>query len=241
MKKCWHSNPTYRPSFNQMLQENIFDESIIETLIPEENTLGRMLWKNYFFGKWIVTWDEFVNAFSLIQNSTNFTQIDQQCLKIILRVEETNGVAIENFSALLEWFGPFNDSKFLERIKDLLKKNYFFGYINQKYAEDLLKSEKKGSFLVRFSKSQPGCYTISIITRQSEIRHFRIYYQAITQKFKLFSCTFLEEYNSLEEVLTSKKIKEIFNIELNLKKPCSFNSPFQKIFEKDKKKNFNIK
>lgn len=23
MKKCWHSNPSYRPSFNQMLQENV--------------------------------------------------------------------------------------------------------------------------------------------------------------------------------------------------------------------------
>jgi len=80
-------------------------------------------------------------------------------------------VKAKRFGELLQYFGPL-DSRFLERIVDLLKSSFFHGDISQEDAERLLRNAKTGAYLVRFS-SVAGCYTLSWMGKNN-FEHHRI-------------------------------------------------------------------
>ena len=48
LEKTWHPQPTYRPSFEDLLQQNWFDKIIRENLISEFNIAGRNFWTKYY-------------------------------------------------------------------------------------------------------------------------------------------------------------------------------------------------
>ncbi len=51
---------------------------------------------------------------------------------------------------------------------------FFFGDISTAEASDLLTNQPSGVFLIRFSSSQPGSYTLSRVDHQYKIVHIRI-------------------------------------------------------------------
>lgn len=167
-----------------------------------------------------------------------------ECLKNVLRVEESSGlVTFESFSIVLEWFGPIEispvgGSPFLENIHSLFQQKYFHGFISTGTAEKLLnkvivenqkkliKEDAAGTHLVRFSNSEPGSYSLSLINKKFEIQHFRILHKAGT-KYKMGST----EYDTLEDLLNHcGKL-----IGINLKKP-SIPTPFETMLSKFSKK-----
>jgi len=117
--------------------------------------------------------------------------LDLKCLRSILADEgkvrslsesqDESVVSIEKFGSILQWFGPLTVRPFppdglniLERVRALLSENWFHGDISTIESEDRLRNKPDGTFLVRFSTSSPGCYTISKVSGGTGIKHRKI-------------------------------------------------------------------
>jgi len=126
---------------------------------------------------------------------------------------------MEQFSRILEWFGPLNNLReFLESIESLLRRPWFHGEISASEAEKKLIEEKKGTFLVRFSARDPGCYAISVIGSGKQMKHYRVYH-----KPGLSYLVGTTECDKLEDFITQ------YGKNLGLKYMCP-GSPFKSIF-----------
>ena len=78
--------------------------------------------------------------------------------------------------------------------------------------------EKKGTFLIRFSSRDPGCYAVSVVSKGSKLKHFRVYH-----KPGLDYLIGNSECSSVEDIVTK------FHKQLYLKYACP-GSPFESIF-----------
>jgi hypothetical protein len=103
--------------------------------------------------KWIVPWKEFLpefcHALGITSKGAN-EDIRLLGLKQVLFADnEDEIVSIENYAQMLEWVGPLEKAGFLDRLYDLLNKNYFHSNISLYAAEKSLNRKlKKGTFLV---------------------------------------------------------------------------------------------
>lgn len=239
LQSCWSSDPAQRPSFASMLADNVFDKVIIDQTFSARNPIAKVLWTTSFFGQWVVSWENFVRCFvdTLHVPLKKFPKDDPsfECLKALLKIEneQQDKVTIETFSEVLEWFGPLDGAGILDRIHRQCKEKYFWGWMSSTKAEKVLAKEKqKGSFLVRFSASAPGGYSLSVLTGGLKIQHFRIT-RTPSGKYVLGKT----EYDSLEHVLSgcSKQLRGMDG-ELNLKKPVSVDTPFETLLGKHSSK-----
>jgi len=131
-------------------------------------------------------------------------------------------VNIEQFGKILDWFGPLevnnnesNETMF-DRIRKLLMKTWFHGDISTSEAQIRLSGMPAGTFLVRFSSTHPGCYTISSLTQSStSIKHQRVSY-VVGKGFNFNG----EYYDSLDSIIRDSN---------NLFIPCP-GSHFQSLF-----------
>lgn len=87
-------------------------------------------------------------------------------------VDSDEVVTIENFSKMVQWFGPLVDSKVVHNIFELHSNRYFHGQLSSIQAEDLLAEKAKGTFLVRFSTSNPGIHLL-LYKQSIKYRKFR--------------------------------------------------------------------
>jgi len=137
-------------------------------------------------------------------------------------------IHIGDFSDMLEWFGPFRkDQSLLENVEGLLKKDWFHGNLSGQEAEDKIQGHRPGTYLFRFSASDPGSYAITGLSRTGSMKHYRIRHKA-----SLGYLIGKVECKTLDEVVFR------FKKELALKQPCP-NSPFAPIFALPKPKTFN--
>jgi len=177
MVKCWDKEPSNRPSFDDMLKSNIFDNMILEGCLPIFHSLMYKMWNEKFLGQWSVPWKEFLPVFVsylnisfrvMAQESIHF-----QLIKAVLVDEKDDVVHIENFAKFLEWFGPIEKGMVsLERVYNLLSRPFFHGMISTTNAEKALAGKKSGTYLVRFSNKEKGAFSISVIN-EGIITHFR--------------------------------------------------------------------
>jgi len=217
---CWDPEPGNRPSFADIVPQ--FDEIIVDAVINDEN--GRKMWKKYFMKDKLretISWKNFVIALTnlfkaRVPKDPNDTR--WKCLKALL-ADESEKVSIEQFSRILDWFGPLEGLEILEQVEDLLKREWFHGEISSDEAEKRLAKEKKGTFLVRFSSRDPGCYAISGVSQGGRLKHYRIYHKP-GLKYLIGK----SECSSLESIINK------YHKELYLKTPCP-GSPYQDIFE----------
>eukprot|EP01097_Dermamoeba_algensis_P001375 TRINITY_DN1518_c0_g2_i1.p1 TRINITY_DN1518_c0_g2~~TRINITY_DN1518_c0_g2_i1.p1 ORF type:complete len:555 (+),score=119.45 TRINITY_DN1518_c0_g2_i1:113-1777(+) len=97
----------------------------------------------------------------------------------IVITNEEEVVRLEKFGDVLAWFGPLVESQkgvvLMEKIRNLIKEPWFHGDISTPQSELLLGHKPNGTFLVRFSTSSPGAYTISRVGHTNgAISHHRI-------------------------------------------------------------------
>jgi len=136
-------------------------------------------------------------------------------------------VSIEDFAAVLEWFGPMDGINMLHRMTKLCLQNFFWGYLSSVSAEKILIKDvkEKGSFLLRFSTTEPGSYSLSAVTQECRLQHFRIGHKA-GGKYILGKT----EYDTLEDLLKNCN-KQMALVNVRIKKPCSSVSPLKKTLE----------
>jgi len=97
----------------------------------------------------------------------------------IVITNEEEVVRLEKFGDILNWFGPLVENQkgvvLMDKIRILIKEPWFHGDLSTPQSEILLAHKPAGSFLVRFSTSSPGAYTISRVSHtNNSISHHRI-------------------------------------------------------------------
>ena len=109
-------------------------------------------------------------------------------------------------------------------ITNILKEKWFHGDLSQQEAEDRLADQTKGTFLIRFSSSAPGCFTISHINKNKQLCHQRVTH--VPGKGFYF---WEERYDTLRDLIKDQRKKQYFVT------PCP-GSSYQKLFPKKKPK-----
>jgi len=185
IQQCWNPSPAIRPSFAKILKENILDHLIIHSHISERNSMGRSLWEDHFLEQTTVPASKFRPVFYKalgLQLSGDPKDIYVQCLNMLIVKKDKTGVesvTLEDFSKMLEWFGPLEPGNgILLRMEAGLRFKGFFGEIETGDAEKLLNGKKKGTYLIRFSTRDPGCYAITVLSKLGALKHFRIQHKA---------------------------------------------------------------
>jgi len=208
IKDCWNTVPSKRPSFDEILSDNLFEYSIVEGIVHDR--AGAAIWASNFLGKDSAPWADFVKAFCDYHKVTiKKLETDNKLilLKTMLADNEKEKVTIEEWAKTLECFGPMNGLNILDNMAALFAKEWFFGNFTEKEADVLLTAKKRGTFIVRFS-SDPGSFTITTKSKEG-LSHFRIKHKA-GQPYMLGTA----EYDSLDAVIKVHKKK------LGLKTAC---------------------
>jgi len=114
-------------------------------------------------------------------------ELNFNCLKAVIAEEPTGPVyktepivLMEKFGKIICWFGPLVDQQkgviILDKIRGLLFKRWFHGELSTQAAETKLTGKGIGTFLMRFSTSAPGAYTVSKVAKDGSIAHQRVNY-----------------------------------------------------------------
>jgi len=69
-------------------------------------------------------------------------------------------VTLEHFGAMMGWLAPL-DSSITSRLSNMFESRWFHGFLSKNDAESRLRGGEVGSYLVRFSNSNPDNYVIS--------------------------------------------------------------------------------
>lgn len=112
----------------------------------------------------------------------------------------------------------------LDQLESNLSQNWFHGDISTSEAEDKLNGQQKGSFLIRFSTSAPGCFTISNINKNRKLVHQRVTHVP-GQGFFFWDA----KYDTLKALIKAERKKHFFV------QPCP-GSRYLKLFPKKTKK-----
>ena len=137
-------------------------------------------------------------------------------------------VHITRFGQVCAWFGPLQSGSdstiLLLNVVNLLKEKWFHGDLSQEESEDRLNDQPKGTYLIRFSSSSPGCFTISHMSKTKLVCHQRVTHTPGKGFF------FREgQYDTLRDLIRDQRKKHYFIT------PCP-GSVFQKLFPKKDKK-----
>jgi len=189
IERCWDKDPTRRPTFREIVVA--LEHIIVEAAITDAR--GREFWKRYFLTENTVPWDNFVDSFcdwfkiptrATVEKGT-IPHLNLKCLKAVLaEVPKTEGhgahgvdpdhvVPLEKFGRILEFFGPLQEG-ILDSIREMLQQRWFHGELDTVDAAERLNGQPPGSFLIRFSTTNVGCYTISSVATDGTIRHQRV-------------------------------------------------------------------
>lgn len=193
---CWQANPEARPAFSQIV--DTLNSIIVDCAIPDE--AGAAYWKLYFKVKDQVPWRDFINTFCRVLQLTNELtppmfdllehsrdkinpqlELQIRCLQAVIGMEtQIQGqselvVTMEQFGKVLAWFGnlKLDGIGILEKICHTMSYGWFHGDVSMPESEARLGAKAEGTFLVRFSTSEVGVFTVSKVSATG-ISHQRI-------------------------------------------------------------------
>jgi len=161
------------------------EKALIQIYLPSELCpLAGTFWEKNFPARARVPLESFIQKFCKTLASKN--PVHTGCLKQLLTEEDGDEkvISIERFSAMLKWFGKMKVDHYtiIDRVADVMSKNWFFGPIAAKDAEDRLKlyNKKPGCFLVRLNMGggtpiETSPFSISRVAEDGKVVHTRVY------------------------------------------------------------------
>eukprot|EP01125_Pyxidicula_operculata_P002801 TRINITY_DN1262_c0_g1_i3.p1 TRINITY_DN1262_c0_g1~~TRINITY_DN1262_c0_g1_i3.p1 ORF type:complete len:423 (-),score=53.28 TRINITY_DN1262_c0_g1_i3:54-1322(-) len=245
---CWNE-PDYRVPTQSIIRQ--LDNIIVDAAIPTDERAAQF-WKRCFKEKTSVEWKLFVQNFCtelrLIQatsSSVNSNNSEELTLdKVFMFLHELLGenrthdlpmgqVKLETFGRVVAWFGqihqPTNNytiHPFLDKIADCFRQPWFHGDISAKSSEQILADKmNKGTYLIRFSTSCLGAFTISNLVEVSPVRtvqHLRFLFDSERNEFVIKQ----NRYSTLKELVEGEKTN------LQLLYPC-LGSKYNALFAQD--------
>tara|TARA_R110002050_G_scaffold291279_2_gene445639 strand:- start:246 stop:884 length:639 start_codon:yes stop_codon:yes gene_type:complete len=162
----------------------VLDVILIDTAIIDQN--GKKFWRRHFFQRDQITWRElestlwqcYLPTYVFIDGNKNAAELKadlvkkMECLRgVLLDMQfapdgQDDFISMEKLGFVLTYFGPMLDGKgqietFLSNLFNIVSKDWFFGNVEQATACGHLSDSPIGSYLVRYSTSAPGYFTIS--------------------------------------------------------------------------------
>jgi len=194
---------------------------VIDGLVRD--VVARRVWKRRWLDRDEVPWLEFLEGFAeelrLPAHQARPVNVRLRCLEALLGANDSAGVVqLERYGRLWMWLGPLRlDPLFLELPYQLVRQTWFHGEITSEEAERRILNSRRGTYLVRFSTTNPGHYSITVMKRNA-VSHFRVQHQP--------GCTFqLGRY----ETATLFELLEQAAKELGLVYPLT-GSQFERVF-----------
>ena len=127
--------------------------------------------------------------------------------------------SLEHFSDVVHWFGPPSHSTFMNTVLETCRMEAFHGSLSLSESQRLLRNQKPGSFLVRFSSSCPGDFTVSVRHPHS-FDHFRVTRDPATNALL---------FNGVQSP-TWSQLFDRFGKEMELSKKLFLTGPFARLF-----------
>lgn len=146
---------------------NINKKSPIKLIWDDD---AKIFWTNNFINKTAVPNEDFIKKF--------YTGDKQEIILKFLDHTEDSFISLYDFEIFLLLFGPFKDC--IHNFFETYNANVLSGFITSYRAEMILYKKPPGSFLVRFSKTKPGCFVISLCVKNDSNK-------AIMNEFILYS------------------------------------------------------
>lgn len=189
-----------------------------------------------FYKTETVSFTEFVSGFAELcftdPTVLHNKKIYRKLLSTLLCENEyQDNISKYRFCNLVGWFAPIDKNtdctKFFTRMKDLLCRRYFHGFLSEAKAEHQLKqlwdssSNKQSYYTIRFSESDVGGFIITYIDQHGLIYHEKIF----NRNGNLFVESICEEYESWSKL--KQAIKRVWGLNYHLTK-----SPYGHLFRK---------
>jgi len=205
----------------------VLDVIMIDTAVGDPT--GKKFWRRHFFQRDEVVWKEFectmwnsylpshIHVVTSPSNAALKNDIEKKLRyfrAVLLEMKElTEGsdfVKIDQLGFVLQYFGPLIDGNgqvitFLTRLYETVSQDWFFGTLEQGPACLLLSNYDKGAYLVRYSTSNPGYFTISVRSKNSgnadsDMIHYRIVHEPYTESYTIQG----RQYTSLPQLVRSE-------------------------------------
>eukprot|EP01116_Phalansterium_solitarium_P004322 TRINITY_DN15306_c0_g1_i1.p1 TRINITY_DN15306_c0_g1~~TRINITY_DN15306_c0_g1_i1.p1 ORF type:complete len:516 (+),score=160.26 TRINITY_DN15306_c0_g1_i1:67-1614(+) len=142
-----------------------------------EDADGKQLWAELFgLETFMVPWERFVVGLSGIL--THIADDERVVLQYIIDNQNTGLVNQHKFSELLKAFGPTQNC--LRSVRSTLSARWFYGFLTRFESEMLLRDQPVGTFLFRFSSSQPGSLALAFSTLNEELNQANMVHVIIT-------------------------------------------------------------
>jgi hypothetical protein len=121
---------------------------------------GAVMWRDKFgIDRFMVPWNIFVREYPAAVGQP-IDQEQAKSLKNVLDNGQTGFVTVYKFAEYMKVFGPFKES--IAKMKETINQEWFHGFLSNAEAERLLEPCEVGTFLVRFSRSDPGSFAINL-------------------------------------------------------------------------------
>eukprot|EP01117_Protostelium_nocturnum_P010326 TRINITY_DN3709_c0_g3_i1.p1 TRINITY_DN3709_c0_g3~~TRINITY_DN3709_c0_g3_i1.p1 ORF type:complete len:1410 (-),score=591.25 TRINITY_DN3709_c0_g3_i1:49-4278(-) len=195
---CTRKEPSERPSFLQILEN--FHVYLVESVCEDEN--AAKFWWTEFRGEESIEWKRFLAQFFTYFKAPMEVSKDPvliEALRSVL-VDSDEAVTMENFSKMTQWFGPMDGVDMLQRMIKLHSQPWFYGNLSSIQAEDALADKGRGTFLIRFSSSNPGSFAISVNSEEGPVKHYKIWHKP-GQGYSLGK----EEFSSFEALISNRR------------------------------------
>jgi len=179
---AWHEDPKKRPYFPAITKR--YDQIVTDVMCPD--MAGRKIIKQLWKGKAKaakIPFHDFQKTFTdvLKPDFSKVKKIHIKCFQAVLCDAFDDTVAFERFCNVLAWFGPIQPvDEFLGRIKELLSRPYFHGFLSLAKGTNLVKAfydslkTKTTVYLYRFSNTDMGGFVLTHVDKDGDIHHKKI-------------------------------------------------------------------
>ena len=121
----------------------------------------REFWdRNFGLEKFIVKVDLFIDALLRLNDST-LTDTERQIVRHILDHHQTGRVNIYRFAIFVSGYGPIENC--LANVIKMSSEKWFYGFASYPESVRLLEGSPIGTFLVRFSQTNPGNFSVDYL------------------------------------------------------------------------------
>ena len=189
LNACWHDKPSRRPQFIAIQRD--FPAVMVDVMCPDPvaRKVCRELWAGMETRS--VSYDEFERAFQTITNVDLSTAslCYRRCLQRMLCDSYDHRVTFERVCNMVHTFGSMQPiDEFLHRVITLFEQPWFFGYVRVCDARQMLQeqcalSPAGGYYMIRFSDSMPGSFSLLSIDASGAIERRRIGHQYSSEYF----------------------------------------------------------